>query len=98
LTRVISLCTTAPARPSPTAESTKRTSASATARPNLASQFAQLEERTGKAGDFVILHPFMPHASSQNARHVPRFMSNPPMVLKQPMNLRNAVWWKAEMV
>jgi len=50
-------------------------------------QCGQFEELTGKAGDFVILHPFMLHASSQNILGIPRFMSNPPIVLKEPMNL-----------
>jgi len=53
----------------------------------LISQCTQFEELTGKAGDFVILHPFMLHASSQNVLGIPRFMSNPPVVLKEPMNL-----------
>ncbi len=47
----------------------------------------QFEEVTGQAGDFVIMHPFMLHASSQNVIGRPRFMSNPPIVLKEPMNL-----------
>ena len=47
-------------------------------------------ELTGKAGDFVILHPFMLHASSQNVIGIPRVMSNPPIVLKEPMNLNRA--------
>jgi Phytanoyl-CoA dioxygenase (PhyH) len=50
-------------------------------------QCNQFEELTGKAGDFVILHPFMLHASSQNVIAKPRFMTNPPIVLKEPMNL-----------
>jgi hypothetical protein len=50
-------------------------------------QCSQFVELTGKAGDFVILHPYMLHASSQNVIRVPRFMSNPPIVLKEPMNL-----------
>jgi hypothetical protein len=29
----------------------------------------------------------MLHASSQNALRIPRFMTNPPVVLKEPMNL-----------
>lgn len=33
------------------------------------------------------MHPFMLHASSQNTLRKPRFMSNPPVVLKEPMNL-----------
>jgi ectoine hydroxylase-related dioxygenase (phytanoyl-CoA dioxygenase family) len=51
------------------------------------SECTQFEEITGKAGDFIILHPFMLHASSQNVIGKARFMSNPPIVLKQPMNL-----------
>ena len=50
-------------------------------------QCSNFEELTGKAGDFIILHPFMLHASSQNVLGVPRFMTNPPVVLKEPMNL-----------
>lgn len=48
-------------------------------------QCTQFEELTGDAGDFVILHPFMLHASSQNVIGRPRFMSNPPVVLKEPL-------------
>jgi hypothetical protein len=51
----------------------------------LIGQCTQFEEVIGKAGDFVIMHPFMMHASSQNVLGVPRFMSNPPVVLKEPM-------------
>lgn len=50
-------------------------------------QCTEFVELTGKAGDFVILHPFMLHASSQNVIGIPRFMSNPPVVLKEPMQL-----------
>jgi ectoine hydroxylase-related dioxygenase (phytanoyl-CoA dioxygenase family) len=56
----------------------------------LIKQCTQFEEVTGKAGDLVINHPFMLHASSQNALRKPRFMSNPPVVLKEPMNLNRA--------
>lgn len=48
---------------------------------------SKFEELTGNAGDFVIMHPFMLHASSQNVIGRPRFMSNPPVVLKEPLNL-----------
>ncbi len=54
---------------------------------SLINQCSQFEEVTGRAGDFIIMHPFMLHASSQNALRKPRFMSNPPVVLKEPMNL-----------
>ncbi len=51
----------------------------------IASQCHDFIELTGEAGDFVILHPYMLHASSQNVLGVPRFMSNPPILLKEPM-------------
>ncbi|MGQ9903188.1 MAG: phytanoyl-CoA dioxygenase family protein [Anaerolineae bacterium] len=54
---------------------------------SLINQCSQFEEVTGRAGDFIIMHPFMLHASSQNTLRKPRFMSNPPVVLKAPMNL-----------
>ena len=54
---------------------------------SIIAQCGEFEELTGKAGDFVILHPYMLHASSQNVLRVPRFMTNPPIVLKEPMNL-----------
>lgn len=53
----------------------------------LINQCTRFEEITGQAGDFVILHPFILHASSQNVIRKPRFMTNPPIVLREPMNL-----------
>jgi Phytanoyl-CoA dioxygenase (PhyH) len=53
----------------------------------MVSQCGQFEELTGKAGDLVIMHPFMLHASSQNVIGQPRFMTNPPIVLKEPLSL-----------
>ncbi len=53
----------------------------------LIKQCTRFEEITGQAGDFVILHPFILHASSQNVIRRPRFMTNPPIVLREPMNL-----------
>lgn len=44
-------------------------------------------EVTGEVGDFTILHPFMLHASSNNHSPNVRFMTNPPVVLKDPMDL-----------
>ena len=43
-------------------------------------------EVTGELGDFIILHPYMLHASSNNHSPNVRFMTNPPVVLKDPMN------------
>jgi len=42
-------------------------------------------ELTGNAGDIVLLHPYMLHASSQNPSGVPRFMTNPAISFKEPM-------------
>ena len=43
-------------------------------------------EITGKAGDVVLLHPFILHAASQNPSGRARFITNPPVALKAPMN------------
>lgn len=43
-------------------------------------------ETTGKAGDVVLMHPYMLHASSQNHSGIARFITNPPVALKEPMN------------
>jgi hypothetical protein len=42
-------------------------------------------EVTAKAGDVILMHPFLLHASSQNMLGVPRFMTNPPLQLAEPM-------------
>jgi len=44
-------------------------------------------EISGPVGTFAILHPFMLHASSNNHSRVPRFMTNPPIVLAEHMGL-----------
>lgn len=43
-------------------------------------------EITGNAGDVVLLHPFILHAASQNPSKRARFITNPPVSLKEPMN------------
>lgn len=43
-------------------------------------------EATGKAGDVILMHPYMLHASSQNHSGKARFITNPPVALKEPMN------------
>ena len=43
-------------------------------------------EITGNAGDVVLLHPFILHAASQNPSGRARFITNPPVALKEPMN------------
>lgn len=53
----------------------------------LIGQCGEFVEVTGEVGDFVILHPFMLHSSSSNLSGRPRWMTNPPVVLKEPMDL-----------
>jgi len=43
-------------------------------------------ELTGEAGDVFLCHPLMPHSASKNHLRVPRFITNPPVVLKEPFN------------
>jgi len=43
-------------------------------------------ELTGAAGDVVLHHPYMLHATSQNVLRVERAITNPPVTLKEPMN------------
>ncbi|TFY74101.1 hypothetical protein EWM64_g9911 [Hericium alpestre] len=44
-------------------------------------------ELIGKAGDVILMHPFMPHSASKNQLRIPRFITNPPVTLKGPLNL-----------
>ena len=53
---------------------------------SLVGQCHEFVEVTGEIGDFIILHPYMLHASSNNVSKTVRFMTNPPVVLKEPMN------------
>ncbi|KDQ06571.1 hypothetical protein BOTBODRAFT_121296 [Botryobasidium botryosum FD-172 SS1] len=43
-------------------------------------------ELTGNAGDVFLCHPFMPHSASKNHLRIPRFITNPPVSLKEPFN------------
>ncbi len=56
----------------------------------LLDQCTRFEELTGVAGDFIILHPYMLHGSSQNVLGVPRIITNPPVWLKEPFNFHRA--------
>ncbi|HLU10769.1 MAG TPA: phytanoyl-CoA dioxygenase family protein, partial [Oceanobacillus sp.] len=53
---------------------------------SLIRQCRDFREATGKAGDVVFMHPYMLHASSQNHSGVARFITNPPVSLREPMN------------
>jgi len=56
--------------------------------PSIIRECKEFREITGKAGDLFIIHPYMLHASSQNHSGKPRFMTNPPVVLKKPLRLK----------
>lgn len=49
-------------------------------------------EVTGKAGDVVLMHPFMLHASSQNMLGRARFITNPPVEFREPMRFDRPRW------
>lgn len=55
--------------------------------PALIAQCESFMELTGKVGDVIIMHPFMLHASSPNLSGKARFITNPPMILKEPLKL-----------
>jgi len=40
---------------------------------------------TGRAGSVALLHPYMLHAPSPNLRRMARVISNPPLMLREPM-------------
>ena len=52
---------------------------------SLIQECSDFVELTGKIGDVVLIHPFMLHASSQNHSGRARFITNPPISLKEPM-------------
>ncbi len=55
--------------------------------PSIIQKCKDFRELVGKAGDLYIIHPYMLHASSANHSGRPRVMSNPPVVLKEPLRL-----------
>ena len=52
---------------------------------DLIAKCREFVEFTGRTGDIVLLHPYMLHASSQNHSGIPRFLTNPPINLREPM-------------
>ncbi|MFD0481837.1 hypothetical protein ACFQ46_04445 [Kineococcus sp. GCM10028916] len=44
-------------------------------------------ELTGRLGDVVLMHPFLLHATSQNVLRAQRLITNPPLSLREPMDL-----------
>jgi hypothetical protein len=51
----------------------------------LLAQCNHFVETTGRLGDVVLLHPYVLHAVSQNHRGTARFITNPPIALREPM-------------
>ena len=51
----------------------------------LARQCTDFIELTGNAGDVVLMHPYMLHATSQNVIKHGRLITNPPITLREPM-------------
>lgn len=49
-------------------------------------QCSEFHEITGQPGDVVLMHPFMLHSASRNALRIPRIITNPPVLLKEPFN------------
>jgi hypothetical protein len=47
---------------------------------------SEFHEITGQPGDVVLMHPFMLHSASRNALRIPRIITNPPVLLKEPFN------------
>jgi hypothetical protein len=45
----------------------------------------EFTEVYGNTGDIALIHPYLLHATSQNMRRIPRFLTNPPIGLKEPM-------------
>ena len=56
----------------------------------LISQCHDFEECTGSVGDVFLCHPFLLHTVSQNHGGKARFITNPPVSLKEPMDFNRA--------
>ncbi len=54
--------------------------------PSLARQCTEFTELTGTAGDVVLMHPYMLHATSPNVIKHGRLITNPPIALREPMH------------
>jgi hypothetical protein len=56
----------------------------------LIAQCTSFVETTGRLGDVVLMHPYVLHAASQNHRGTARFITNPPITLREPMRFDRA--------
>ncbi|HZM78569.1 MAG TPA: hypothetical protein VFC19_22815 [Candidatus Limnocylindrales bacterium] len=58
--------------------------------PELVARCGDFVEATGEVGDVYLLHPFILHAKAQNVLRVPRYITNPPVHLVEPMRFDRA--------
>lgn len=58
---------------------------------NIINQCSDFHEMTGKIGDVILLHPLMVHSASINSLRIPRLITNPTVMLREPFrfNRRN---------
>ena len=54
-------------------------------KPDLIGRCGDFVEAIGEVGDVYLLHPFILHAKAQNVLRVPRYITNPPVNLVEPM-------------
>ncbi len=52
---------------------------------DLVGQCSEFVEATGRVGDVYLLHPYLLHAKAQNVLRLPRYITNPPVHLTEPM-------------
>lgn len=57
---------------------------------DLVAQCGDFVEATGEVGDVYLLHPFILHAKAQNVLRIPRYITNPPVNLIEPMRFDRA--------
>ncbi|MCI2238129.1 phytanoyl-CoA dioxygenase family protein [Paenibacillus sp. TRM 82003] len=50
----------------------------------------EFTEITGRAGDVVLMHPYVLHATSQNVLRAQRLITNPPIALREPLRFDRA--------
>lgn len=51
----------------------------------LIEQCSEFAEATGSVGTVYLLHPYILHAKAQNVTRTPRYITNPPIQLREPM-------------
>lgn len=57
---------------------------------DLIADCADFVEATGRLGDVYLIHPYVLHAKAQNTLRLPRFVTNPPVRLAEPLRFDRA--------